>query len=59
MEAPFDASSWNGITGAIYAGSGSSEMLWIGICYACVLVAVVLGWRHEGHAYEATKKNKH
>lgn len=58
MEAPFDATSWNGITGAIYAGFGSSELFWIALCYACVLLAVILGWRHEGHAYIAAQKTK-
>ena len=44
MESPFDAASWDGITGAIYAGFGSAELLWIGLCYLCVLCAVILGW---------------
>jgi hypothetical protein len=59
MEAPFDATSWNGITGAIYAGFGSSELFWIALCYACVLVAVVAGWRHEDHAYKEAENGKH
>jgi hypothetical protein len=59
MESPFDAASWDGITGAIYAGAGSSEMFWIGLCYACVLVAMILGWRHERHAYNSAKNGKH
>lgn len=59
MEAPFDITSWNGVTGAIYAGFGSSEMVWIGLCYACILVAVILGWRHERHAYTAAQNGKH
>lgn len=59
MEAPFDTHSWDGITGAIYAGFGSAELFWIVLCYACVLAAVILGWRHEKHAYDAAKNGKH
>ncbi|RBP90375.1 hypothetical protein DFO80_109147 [Rhodobacter sp. 140A] len=59
MEAPFSTHTWDGITGAIYAGYGSSELFWIALCYLCVLVAVILGWRHEKHAYEATKTGHH
>ena len=55
MEAPFEANSWNGITGAIYTGYGSVEMLWIIVMLAMVAIAVVIGWRHEHHAYEATR----
>ncbi|WP_157789776.1 MULTISPECIES: hypothetical protein [Roseobacteraceae] len=55
MEAPFEATSWDGITGAIYAGYGSVEGLWLALVLAMVVVAVVLGWRHEKHAYNAVK----
>lgn len=56
MEAPFDVTSWDGITGAIYAGYGSVEGLWIAFCLALIVVAIVFGWRHEEHAYKATRK---
>lgn len=56
MEAPFDVSSWQGITGAIYTGAGSVEWLWIVLSLACVIVAIIGGWRHEKHAYSAIKK---
>ncbi|EEX11922.1 hypothetical protein CSE45_5388 [Citreicella sp. SE45] len=56
MEAPFDVTSWDGITGAIYAGYGSVEGLWIAVCLALIVVAIVFGWRHEEHAYKATRK---
>lgn len=59
MEAPFDATSWEGITGAIYAGFGSAELFWIALCYLCVLIAVILGWKHEKHAYHAAKNGHH
>ncbi|GHG78797.1 hypothetical protein [Pseudodonghicola xiamenensis] len=56
MEAPFEATTWNGITGAVYAGYGSVEGLWLFVCLALVVVAIVFGWRHEEHAYKATEK---
>ena len=59
MEAPFDSHTWDGIAGAIFAGFGGSEPFWIGLCYLCVLIAVLLGWRHEKHAYDAAKNGKH
>lgn len=55
MEAPFDATSWDGITGAFYAGYGSVEGLWLLICLAAIVVAIIFGWRHEEHAYSASK----
>lgn len=55
MEAPFDATTWDGITGAIYAGFGSAEVFWIALTYLCVLIAVIGGWRHEKHAYGELK----
>lgn len=58
MEAPFIAKSWDGITGPIFAGYGNAEWLWLAAAYGCVLVAVVLGWRHERHAYEAARNAK-
>ncbi|MCF8483126.1 MAG: hypothetical protein K9H25_22095 [Rhodospirillum sp.] len=56
MEAPFDVTSWDGITGAIYAGYGSVEWLWILLSLACVVAAIIGGWRHEKHAYETAQK---
>ncbi|MBU2891253.1 MULTISPECIES: hypothetical protein [Celeribacter] len=56
MEAPFDATSWDGITGAIYAGYGSVEGLWLLLVLAMVVTAIVFGWKHEEHAYKATEK---
>ena len=55
MEAPFEATSWDGITGAFYTGFGSAEMLWIALMIGLVVVAVVGGWRHERHAYAEAK----
>ncbi|WP_161555679.1 hypothetical protein [Mangrovicoccus ximenensis] len=56
MEAPFDATTWDGITGAIYAGYGSGEGLWLAGCLALVVIAIFFGWKHEEHAYKATEK---
>lgn len=56
MEAPFDITTWDGITGAIYAGYGSAEGLWLLASLLLVVVAVIFGWRHEEHAYKATEK---
>ncbi|WP_323020932.1 hypothetical protein [Pararhodobacter sp.] len=56
MEAPFEANTWDGITGAIFTGYGSVEGVWLGLCLAAIVAAVILGWRHEKHAYEAVKK---
>ncbi|MGR1582942.1 hypothetical protein ACSSNL_15920 [Thalassobius sp. S69A] len=56
MEAPFEATTWDGITGAIYAGYGSVEGLWLLICLVMIVVAIVFGWRHEEHAYKTPKK---
>lgn len=56
MEAPFDATTWDGVTGAIYAGYGSVEGLWLLLCLALVVVAIVFGWRHEDHAYKAARR---
>ncbi len=53
MEAPFEATSWDGITGAIFTGYGSAEWLWILVSLALVIAAIVGGWRHEKHAYDA------
>ncbi|MCA0043993.1 hypothetical protein [Celeribacter litoreus] len=56
MEAPFEATSWDGITGAIYAGYGSGEGFWLLVCLVLVVMAIIFGWRHEEHAYKATQK---
>ncbi|MEC7763032.1 MAG: hypothetical protein VX874_14100 [Pseudomonadota bacterium] len=56
MEAPFESTTWDGITGAIYAGYGSVEGLWLLLCLAMVVAAVVFGWRHESHAYRKFEK---
>ncbi|MCA2012337.1 hypothetical protein [Pararhodobacter sp. CCB-MM2] len=58
MEAPFEATTWDGITGAIFTGYGSVEGFWLALCLAFVVAAIILGWRHEKHAYEAAK-SKH
>lgn len=55
MEAPFDATTWDGISGAIYAGYGSVESLWLLLVLAMVVIAIIGGWRHEKHAYNAVK----
>ncbi|CUJ88325.1 hypothetical protein Q8W37_00270 [Shimia thalassica] len=55
MEAPFEVNTWDGVTGAIYTGYGSGEMLWLLVMLALIVVALFLGWRHEEHAYKATK----
>ncbi|WP_434288710.1 hypothetical protein [Celeribacter sp. SCSIO 80788] len=56
MEAPFDANTWDGITGAYYAGYGSVEGLWLLLILAMVVIAIIFGWRHEEHAYKGLKK---
>ncbi|WP_292293534.1 hypothetical protein [Marivita sp.] len=56
MEAPFTATSWDGISGAIYAGYGSGEGVWLVLSLVLIVVAIIFGWRHEEHAYKATKK---
>lgn len=58
MESPFAATSWDGISGAIYTGFGSAEALWLALSLACVAVAVIGGWRHEKHAYDAVKNGR-
>ncbi|MFW2589735.1 hypothetical protein [Sagittula sp. SSi028] len=55
MEAPFDVTTWDGITGAFYTGYGSIEGFWLIVCLGLVAAAVTFGWRHEEHAYKATK----
>ena len=56
MESPFDMTTWDGVTGAIYTGYGSVEGFWLLLCLVLVVVAIVFGWRHEEHAYKATEK---
>lgn len=56
MEAPFESTSWDGITGAIYAGHGSVEGLWLLLCLGMIVAAIIFGWRHEEHAYKATQR---
>lgn len=56
MESPFEGTTWDGVTGAIYAGYGSVEGLWLLACLVLVVAAVAGGWRHEEHAYKALKK---
>lgn len=56
MKAPFESSTWDGVTGAIYTGYGSGELLWLCVMFALIVIALYLGWRHEEHAYNATKK---
>ncbi|MCR9107428.1 hypothetical protein [Marivita sp. XM-24bin2] len=56
MEAPFEATSWDGITGAIYVGHGSVEGFWLLLCLGLIVTAIIFGWRHEEHAYKATKQ---
>ena len=58
MEAPFDSTTWDGISGPIYAGYGSVEGLWLLLVLAMVIVAIVFGWRHEDHAYKATQNKR-
>ncbi len=55
MKAPFEATSWDGVTGAVYVGHGSGEGLWLLVCLALIVIALVFGWRHEEHAYAASK----
>ncbi|SNT12924.1 hypothetical protein [Tropicimonas sediminicola] len=57
MEAPFDATSWDGISGAIYAGYGSAELLWVLLSFVLVVIAIFGGWKHESEAYSALKKD--
>lgn len=52
MEAPFEATTWDGITGAIYAGYGSAEWFWILLSLVLVVIAIIGGWKHEKHAYD-------
>lgn len=59
MESPFEATSWDGISGAIYTGAGSVEWLWVALSLTAVVVAVIAGWQHEKHAYEAVENGKH
>jgi hypothetical protein len=56
MEAPFDATSWDGITGAIYTGYGSAEWFWILVSLVLVVIAIIFGWQHEKHAYKSIEK---
>lgn len=56
MEAPFEATTWDGVSGAVYTGYGSGEFIWLAVMLALIVIAIVLGWRHEEHAYDATKK---
>lgn len=56
MEAPFDTTTWDGITGAIYAGHGSVEWLWLLVCLLLIVVAIHFGWKHEEHAYKDAQK---
>lgn len=57
MEAPFEATSWAGIVGPIYAGYGSAEAFWVLLSLLLVVIAIFGGWRHEKHAYENLKKD--
>lgn len=58
MEAPFEATTWNDVAGAYYAGFGGAEGLWLAAMLALVLIAVIGGWRHERHAYDALKNKR-
>lgn len=58
MEAPFDSSTWDGITGAIYTGAASAEWTWIVLCLLCLAAAIIGGWRHEKEAYAAVEAGK-
>lgn len=55
MGAPFDG-DWADVAGAYFVGSGGSDAIWLFISIALCLLAMVVGGRHEKHAYEKAQK---
>lgn len=53
MGAPFEATSWDGITGAVFVGYGGAEWIWVAISLLCVVIAMIGGSMHEKEAYDA------
>jgi len=47
-------SSWDGVEGAYYAGSGG-EPFWLAVAIAICVIALVLGSRHERSSYRKLK----
>ncbi len=55
MGSPVTSGTWDGFQGAFYTGVGNGELLWLLATMVLLIVAVVLGARHEQEAYEAVE----
>ncbi len=56
MGSPITSGTWDGFAGAYYTGLGSGELLWLLATIVLLVIAIVLGARHEKEAYDAVQK---
>lgn len=56
---PYEAATWNDVTGAIYMGVGTSmELVWVVVAAAICVIAIAAGAAHELHAYKKMDDDK-
>ena len=47
---------WSTVEGAMYAGAGGGEMIWLIISVVLCIASLVVGNKHELDAYKKLKK---
>lgn len=47
---------WEAVEGAMYAGAGGGEFLWLIIAIILTVIPLVIGNKHELDAYKKLKK---
>ena len=55
MGAPFEG-DWSKVTEAYFVGFGGGEWMWLLLSIAACIIALVIGGRHEKHAYSNNTK---
>ena len=54
MGAPFDG-NWADVSAAYFVGLGGGEVVWLLLSIAACILALIVGGRHERHAYDNVK----
>lgn len=58
MGSPVTGGTWTGFEGAFYTGLGGNEFLWLAVSVVMIVLALVLGERHERQAYSEVERKK-